>query len=115
MHDRWADHLQDNPHIDNHVAAYEEGALPVYIASVVEERQPVDPRLAPRDAEHGHKGPVEPSEAVGGLLLEQGHPQNGVCRASAARKVSVSARELEGCTGIMGLELARNGKHGLLR
>jgi hypothetical protein len=87
VHDRLAVHLKHNPHIEDQVAAYEEGALPVNVASIVEERQPVDPRLAPRDAEHGYKGPVEPPEAAGGLLLEQCHPQNGVCRASAASEV----------------------------
>ncbi len=95
MKDHLSGHLQDNPDIEDHVAAYEKGALPVYIASVVEERQPVDPRLAPDYAEHGHKSPVKSPEAVGGLLLEQCHPQNGICHASAASIGQPS--NMEGC------------------
>ena len=72
--------LQDDPDVDDKVAAYEHGGLPVQIADLVDERQAVDPGLARSNAEHGYEGQVEFAEAAWRQLLEQRHSKNRVCK-----------------------------------
>jgi hypothetical protein len=70
--------LQDDPDVYDQVAAHENPPSPIDFADLVEKRQPVDPGLAGRDAEHGDEGQVEPAEAAWHELLEKCHPEDGV-------------------------------------
>jgi hypothetical protein len=65
--------LQDDPDVDDEIAADEDRRLPLEVADFVDEGQAVDPGLARSDAEHGYEGQIESAEAARHQLLEQRH------------------------------------------
>ena len=70
--------LQNDPDVDDQVAAHENRRLPRDGAVLVDQGQPVDPGLAGCNAEHGDEGQVELGEAGRDEVLEERHPEDGV-------------------------------------
>jgi hypothetical protein len=77
--------LQDDPDVDDQVAADEQGRLPVQVARLVDEGHPINPCLASRDEEHGDEGQVELAEGARHQLLEERHPEYGVWQGGGVR------------------------------